>query len=86
MPLYDYRCDCGNVFTAMNKVDERETAVCPDCNKPAKHIISPVNFDPKMGLDPDFATFSDKWAKKQRSKGSGKMRDGNNDRYGGRYT
>lgn len=86
MPLYDYKCSCGNKFAAINTVEYRELAPCPACGEAAKHTISPVNFDPKMGLDPDFATFSDKWAKKQRRKGSGKYGDGNNSRYGGRYT
>jgi putative FmdB family regulatory protein len=86
MPLYEYKCECGNRFSQLKKVEERDTAPCPECGTWAKHAITPVNFDPKMGLDPAFATFSDKWAKKQRNKGSGKSTDSNNHRYGGQYS
>jgi len=32
MPNYEYKCVCGKEFTAYNKMLERATAECPDCN------------------------------------------------------
>ena len=63
MPLYRYRCNCGKEFESIRDVEAREEAPCFACGNKGKHIISAPNFDPKMGLDPDFATFSSKWAK-----------------------
>ncbi len=63
MPFYKYRCGCGKEFDAMRSVEQREEAPCLACGSKAKHVITAAHFDPKMGLDPDFETFSSKWAK-----------------------
>jgi putative FmdB family regulatory protein len=63
MPIYRYRCECGKEFEAIRSVEKREEAPCLACGRKGKHLISAPHFDPKMGLDPAFATFSDKWAK-----------------------
>lgn len=72
MPLYEYKCTCGNRFAEIKHVDEREICPCPECGEWAKHVVTPVNFDPKMGLDPAMPTFYDKWAAKQVRNARGK--------------
>lgn len=64
MPLYEYKCKhCEHRFAELNSVENRENAPCQKCGKAATHSITAVHFDPKMGLDPHFVTFGDKWAK-----------------------
>lgn len=63
MPLYKYRCNCGKEFDAIRAVESRDEAPCLACGGKGKHVITGAHFDPKMGTDPDFATFSAKWAK-----------------------
>ena len=77
MPLYKYSCQCGEEFEELHSVSDRQTSTCHKCGEPAKLVITTVYFDGKMGLDPDFRTFSDKWAKKrvQRAKIEGKRVD-----------
>jgi len=63
-------------------MDERATCQC-ECGATANMVITPVRFDwQKMGLDPDFATFSDKWANIQTRKNTGLTRT-QNETYGG---
>lgn len=66
--LYDWRCQsCNTKFEAFAKMAVLNHA-CPECGADSKRLISAPHFDPKMGLDPDFSTFGDKWAKKNKQK------------------
>lgn len=69
--LYDWRCtneSCGIKFEQMEKPDVK-TTTCPSCSAEAKRLISAVRFDwMKMGRDPDFRSFGDKWAKANQQK------------------
>jgi putative FmdB family regulatory protein len=89
MPLYDYRCrQCNEKFEAAAKIADCDADQPHEgCGGSGKRIISAVHFDGKMGLDPDFATFSDKWAKQHEKRATGKRKhwDSNNTRYGGEY-
>lgn len=85
MPLYQYECSCGHTFEELAKVEERESVPCPKCGVTGKPTIAPAHFDYRMGVDLDFPTMADKWAKLQRQKASGKVWDSNNNRYGGEY-
>ena len=77
MPLYKYSCECGEQFEELHSVADRHTSICPKCGASAKQEITAVHFDGRMGLDPDFTTFADKWARKrvQRSKVESKRVD-----------
>lgn len=63
--LFDFRCkSCGLKFEDMVKPDVFE-APCPDCGTAGVRLISCPRLDPRMGLDPDFPTAYDNWAKRQ---------------------
>lgn len=65
MILYDFRCNsCETRFDEFARIDDT-VIPCPECGQDARRLISTPRFDPKMGLDPDFATLSDKWAKRK---------------------
>ena len=89
MPYYDYRCrQCDVKFEELTPVSQcTEDRPCPDCGGDGARIISPVHFDGKMGLDPDFSTFSDRWAKNvtKRHQGDKSQKDSNDHRYGGEH-
>ena len=41
MPLYDYKCSkCGNVFEALQKMNDAPLKKCPKCKGPIKRLIS----------------------------------------------
>jgi len=66
--FFDFRCTaCDNVTEGFVKPDVHEQP-CPECGAVAKRTISAPHFDPKMGLDSDFGTFSDKWARTNKQK------------------
>lgn len=66
--MYEWRCkDCSHKYDELAKSDVK-VGVCPECGAESKRLISTPNFDPKMGLDPDFSTFGDKWARTTRQK------------------
>lgn len=85
MPLYEYNCSCGEVYDTLSSVANRESNPCPKCGLTGKPTIGPSHFDYRMGVDPDFPTMADRWAKLQRAKASGKVWDSNNNAYGGEY-
>jgi putative FmdB family regulatory protein len=61
--LYDFRCTaCGLKFDDMVKSDVFETP-CISCGSQSKRLVSCPRLDPRMGLDPDFPTAYDAWAK-----------------------
>ena len=35
MILYQYKCECGNVFEELKEIDHRHIATCPECRKTA---------------------------------------------------
>ena len=39
MPLYDYKCKCGEIFEAVNSIADRHTATCI-CGRMAKKKMS----------------------------------------------
>lgn len=42
MPLYRYKCSCGNVFETFRSMKDRDTAPCDKCGKDApKEITAP---------------------------------------------
>lgn len=62
-PLYEYLCpSCGHEFEEFNSIEDRAKEQCPSCTSIAEVQISAPHFDPRIGLDPDFPTFADKWA------------------------
>lgn len=40
MPLYEYRCSCGNYHEAFHSVDFRDAEICPDCGCRPERILS----------------------------------------------
>ncbi len=43
MPLYLYRCRCGNEFEAIKPIALRDEAHCPKCDRLAQKKLSPCN-------------------------------------------
>lgn len=40
MPIYDFRCECGNEFEDIFSVSEMpESVTCPECKKKAPRVI-----------------------------------------------
>ena len=64
MPIYDYRCECGNFFEALSTVADRHNAICSACGKEAiMKIATPhISLD---GTDPSFPGEYMKWGKKR---------------------
>ncbi len=49
MPLYEYKCECGNKIELSSPISKIVDAVkCPKCNKPAKRIFSTFSFIMKI--------------------------------------
>jgi putative FmdB family regulatory protein len=44
MPLYQYKCECGNTFDAWGKMDDHHTFKCKECGGIAHHVITAPNF------------------------------------------
>lgn len=63
MPLYVYTCPNGHTVDLIQSVEERHNAPPCDCGAATTLEIQVSSFDPDMGLDPDFPTASDRWAK-----------------------
>ena len=40
MPVYDYKCECGEAFEAKQRMADRATAKCPTCFQFAPRILS----------------------------------------------
>ncbi|MHC4372209.1 MAG: FmdB family zinc ribbon protein [Planctomycetota bacterium] len=71
MILYEWRCtdaSCNTKFDRMTKMSQTVT-VCPECGGQAKRLISAATLDYRMGVDPDFGTMGDKWAKRLEERG-----------------
>jgi hypothetical protein len=66
--LFDFECPEGHQFEELVDSEQR-TCPCLTCGKNAERQISNVRLDWRaMGVDPDFATCADKWAKMQEQK------------------
>lgn len=64
--LYDFECTtCGSEFEELVKTTFF-TATCPKCSGTGRRLIptGKINYR-KMGVDPDFPTAGEKWAKMQ---------------------
>lgn len=44
MPLYEFRCSCGHRFEAIKPIEDRDTAICPECGWPASKKLSTFSF------------------------------------------
>ncbi len=40
MPIYEFRCDCGQQFEKLCRMNEEATVHCPKCNKETRRIMS----------------------------------------------
>jgi DNA-directed RNA polymerase subunit RPC12/RpoP len=80
--LFEFKCGAGHVTD--NFVDtETRSIKCPVCGSPASKLISKPRLPISQGWDTSLPTAALKWEKMQRAKNSGKIRDANNERYGG---
>ena len=72
MPIYEYVCpDCKERFEAWKSIEERKESTCLACEGMGQQVLTPVAFDTaRMGKDPDFPTFSDKWARQHEQRGT----------------
>ena len=48
MPVYEFKCECGEILEELVRMDTKEVT-CPKCQKPAKKIMSPCTFSLKGG-------------------------------------
>jgi hypothetical protein len=66
--LFDFECENGHVFEELVQPDIHEHE-CPSCKATGIRQISTVRLNwREMGIDPDFPTCADKWAKMQEKK------------------
>lgn len=49
MPIYEYRCDCGERIEILASFDAPDGIECPKCGKYANKIISATSFTFKGG-------------------------------------
>lgn len=65
--LFDFECPQGHVFEELVPSEDHH---CPcNCGQMAVRMISGTRLDWRnMGVDPDFSTCADKWAKMQEQK------------------
>ncbi len=51
MPVYEFRCqDCGNKFTVLCGISEKDKLTCPECNSSnIRQVISACGFQIKGG-------------------------------------
>lgn len=69
MPLYNYECSCGTRFAELQKIDERGTCRCPNCQALAPLVITAAPaLDSRMGLDSGFPTAVDRFERVHRQK------------------
>ncbi len=40
MPIYEFRCECGQQFEKLCRMDENEAVPCPECGQEARRIMS----------------------------------------------
>ena len=50
MPVYEYKCECGNEFEDLNRMSERHRAECIRCGKFADMVVSAPRIDPNCDL------------------------------------
>ena len=41
MPIYEYKCDNGHVFDAIQKMTDEPLAECEECGAPAARVLTP---------------------------------------------
>src|SRR3954447_6698416 len=45
MPIYEYKCDNGHVFEAMQRMSEDALTECTECGAPVQRVFHPVAID-----------------------------------------
>lgn len=66
--IFDYEClnpKCGQIEEKLVTTDELDNQKCSVCGSDATKLIAAPRLDYRMGVDPDFATFGDRWARIQ---------------------
>ena len=61
MILYDWKCECGNIFEGLAEISDK-THICERCGSEAKRLISAPNIRLE-GISGHFPTAYDKWTK-----------------------
>ena len=79
--LYSFRCEEGHVTDHF--IDTSIKKVTCECGKEAKRLLSTPHFPLSQGVDESMPTAALRWEKMQRGKATGKIKDSNNDRFGG---
>lgn len=65
MILFDFECKFGHQFEELVKPNVKRLR-CPVCSSTAQRLVATPNIGYRlMGVDPDFPTAGDKWAKMQ---------------------
>ena len=58
MPIYEYKCEKGHVFEAMQRMTDEPLAVCEKCGAPVQRVFHPVavHFKGKGFYNTDYGT------------------------------
>jgi putative FmdB family regulatory protein len=67
MPIYEYRCEQGHTFEALQRMTEEPLATCEQCEAPAVRVLHPpaVHFKGSGFYNTDYGT-----RKRAREKGA----------------
>jgi putative FmdB family regulatory protein len=49
MPIFGYKCQVGHEHDVLEKYEDDEIKVCPQCGLPAERQLSAPNFNMKQG-------------------------------------
>lgn len=64
--FFDYECvSCGHIEEKFVHTSELDEQKCSVCGSNATKLPAAPRLDYRMGVDPDFSTFGDRWAKIQ---------------------
>jgi putative FmdB family regulatory protein len=73
MPIYEYRCEKGHTFEALQRISEAPLETCERCDAPAARVLHPpaVHFKGSGFYNTDYGT-----RKRAREKAEQKSADG----------
>jgi putative FmdB family regulatory protein len=72
MPVYEYRCDNGHVFEAMQRMSDDPVSSCETCSAPVQRVFHPVavHFKGKGFYSTDYGS-RNRQREKESSEGGG---------------
>jgi putative FmdB family regulatory protein len=73
MPVYEYRCDKGHVFEALQRMSDDPLSTCETCSAPVQRVFHPVavHFKGKGFYNTDYGTRNRQREKESSESGGG---------------